>query len=372
MAVQSSTQLPRIDPSLAREVVGAKTARADDAENDTREVAAVVKDPLAMMQDMAEELGFIGAEGAGGTDEAQEEQDAAFEDLISELIRESLEAAEKVQSVGDKNELEELRERLMRSGVRGQPGEKLNEALRQFTGGSSQKGLALLAKLAKLAKTDPALQQLGFDEKTVEEFAVANEAGLTAALNIAEVLADAAPAVPETAQRMLNMYEDSIASSRSVLQTFQRLGQAEGIATVNDWRKFLTEAVAADLAQQNSSGEKAQLQLILQELKGFRTFNTLAQGLEKLNKIMPKGAGPEPAKLMQSTLDYIEQPVREMPGFEAMARDLPLQKKILFYQGFRNLLKSIPDDAFVSTEQKSVSLVPLQKQVDELTWTEEV
>lgn len=371
MAISSNLLQPRIDPSLAAGV-GRPMAEARAARTDGHREAVVVKDPAAMMADMAEELGFINAEAAGGADEVEEDQDAAFDDLISELIRKSMQALQKAQPVGDKEELQALRDQIVRAGTQGRPGQALDEALRRFSGGSSQKGLALMAGLAEMAKTDPDLQRLGFGSRATEEYAVAHEAGLTAALNIAGVLAEASPDVPDTAQRMLSMYEDSIAASQSVLQTFQKLGQSEGIATVSDWRKFLTEAVAADLAKQTSGGEKAQLQLILQELKGFRTFNTLTQGLEKLAKVMPKGQGPAPAQLMQSTLNYIEQPLREMPGFESMARDLPLPKQILFFQGFRNLLKSIPDDAFASPEQKAGTLVPLQKRVDDLTWTEEV
>ena len=106
----------------------------------------------------------------------------------------------------------------------------------------------------------------------------------------------------------------------------------------------------AGVAHPHSGGANAPLLLILLELKGFRTFNTLTQGLEKLAKAMPKGQGPEAAKLMQTTLDYVEQPLREFPKFESMAQGLKLQNQILFFQGFRNLLKSIPDDAFASPE----------------------
>lgn len=371
MPIQSTPQQARIDPAMARAVerpLAEKRAEAGERPG----AAVVVKDPTAMMADMAEELGFIQAEAAGGADETEEDQDAAFDDLISELIRKSMEALQKTSPVHDKDAMQALRDQIVRAGTQGRPGQPLDEALRRFTGGSSQKGLALMAGLAEMARSDPELQRLGFGRQATEAYAIAHEAGLTAALNIAGVLEASAPAVPDTAQRMLNMYEDSIASSQSVLQTFQRMGQAEGIATVNDWRKFLTEAVAADLAKQNSSGEKAQLQLILQELKGFRTFNTLTQGLERLSKVMPKGQGPDPARMMQTTLNYVEQPLREMPGFEAMARDLALPKQILFFQGLRNLLKSIPDDAYASPEQKAGTLVPLQKRVDDLTWTEEV
>ena len=77
MAISSATLQPRVDPSLAsavgRPMGEVKTARADRPRE-----AVVVKDPAAMMADMAEELGFINAEAAGGADETEEEQDAAF------------------------------------------------------------------------------------------------------------------------------------------------------------------------------------------------------------------------------------------------------------------------------------------------------
>ena len=372
MAIQSTPLQPRIDPSMAS-AVSRPMADVKVSQEQKSPQVVVLKGALEMALESLEESGFLKAQTEGGLGETEEDQDAAFDDLISELLRKAMEALQKANPVHDKDAMQALRDQIVRAGTLGRPGPQLDEALRQFTGGSSLKGLDLMARLAEMAKTDPELQRLGFGDKAIEDYAEAHQAGLTAALNIADVLAEAeAAAVPDTAQRMLSMYEDAIAASQSVMQTFQRLGQSEGISTVSDWRKFLTEAVAADLAKQSSGGEKVQLQLILQELKGFRTFNTLTQGLDKLAKVMPKGQGPEPARLMQSTLNYIEQPLREMPGFESMARDLPLQKQILFFQGMRNLLKSIPDDAFASPEQKVGTLVPLQKRVDDLTWTEEV
>jgi hypothetical protein len=356
----------RVDPSMA-----AAAARPNDAARGperARSDAVIVSDPAEMMANMAEELGFMLAEALGGADEVEGDADEAFEDLVSQLIRESLKA-QGGSAEQNRQDAKALRDQLVQQSIRG-GGQPLEEALRKFTGGSPQKALALMAELAELAKTDPELQRLGFGRPAVEDYALQHEAGLTAAINIAGVLQSSAP--PDSAQRILGLYEDSIASSQSVLQTFQRLGQSEGIGSVSDWRKFLTEAVAADLAKQTSGGEKVQLQLILLELKGFRTFNTLSQGLDKLAKMMPKGQGPEAARLMQSTLDYIEQPLREFPGFEALTRNLPLQRQILFFQGFRNLLKSIPDDAFASPEQKAGTLVPLQKRVDDLTWSEDV
>ena len=334
---------------------------------------SIVSDPTLMMAEMAEELGFIKAEELGGADEIAGDEDAAFEDLISELIKKSLKAQEgKAVPEDTKQQAESLREQLLRNGVNAKDQQRLSEALRQFTGGSSQQALALMAELAKLAQNDPALARLGFDGQAVTDYALNHEQGLQAALNISEALAQAPDLAQDSAQRILGLYEESISGSQSVLQTFQRLGQTEGISTLNDWRAFLTEAVAADLAKQNSSGEKVQLQLILMELKGFRTFNTLTQGLEKLIKFLPKEDGHEPPRLMQATLDFIEQPLREFPNFEGWAQKLIMARKILFFQNFRNLLKSLPDDAYASPEQKAGTLVPLQKRVDELTWSEDI
>jgi len=336
------------------------------------QAVVIANDPAAMMAEMAEELGFIVAENSGGSDEIEDDKDTAFDDLVEELIRQSVKEAQKTGRPDEKDQLSRLKEQVIREGLRGRPDGALDDVLRQYTGGSAQRGLAMLSQLVEMATSDPELQRLGFDQTTLVDYAIARESGLNAALNLATVLTDQDRALPDTAERMLSTYENSIASSQSVLQTFQRLGQAEGIDSVTDWSTFLTEAIAADLSKQTSSTEKAHLQLILMELKGFRTFNTLTQGLERISNIMSADKAPKPSHLLQSTLNFIEQPLREMPGFEDMSRGLQLQDQILFFQGFRNLLKSIPDDAYVSPEQKAGTLVPLQKKVDDLTWSEDV
>jgi type III secretion system TyeA family effector delivery regulator len=48
-----------------------------------------------------------------------------------------------------------------------------------------------------------------------------------------------------------------------------------------------------------------------------------------------------------------------------------LQSQILFFQGYRNLLKAMPDDSYVNVEQKNNSLVSLQKKIDDLTYAED-
>ena len=331
----------------------------------------IVSDPTAMMMEMAEELGFIKAEELADASEVEEDQESSFEDLISELIRESL-RAQADDPVQTREDAEALRARLIQMQISGSPSQQLDDLLRRYTGGSSQRGLALMAELASLAANDPELARLGFSRQALEDYALAHEPGLVAALNIAGALTEAPGAAQDSAKRILGLYEESIANSHSVLQTFQTLGRSEGISTIADWRAFLTEAVAADLAKQNSSSEKAQLQLILAELKGFRTFNTLTQGLERLQKYLPGENRPDPATLMQSTLDYVEQPIREFPRVEAWVSGRTTQQQILFFQGFRNLLKSLPEDAFASAEQKAGLLVPPQKRVDDLTFTEDV
>lgn len=332
---------------------------------------SVVSDPSLLMAELAEELGFLKAEEFLGRDEIERDQDAAFEDLISDLIRESLKAS-KTPEAQLRQDAEALRARLLQANIAASNRQGLDDVLRRFTGGSSQQGLALLAELIALEQDDPELRRLGFGREALEAFAQAHESGLTSALNIADVLEQGPALAEDSAQRILGLYEQSIGSSQSVLQTFQRLGRSEGIASLHDWRAFLAEAVAADLAMQTSGGEKVQLQLILQELKGFRTFDALSQGLERMMEFLPREEGSEPPRLMQATLDYIEQPLREFPTFEAFAQKLALARKILFFQNFHNLLKSLPDDAYASPEQKAATLVPMQNRVDELTWSEDV
>jgi hypothetical protein len=333
----------------------------------------IINDPTLMMQEMAEELGFMKAEELAGSQELEGDEEQAFEDLVSELIRESLRAQREQpeQQQQNRQDAESARARLIQMQLSGRPSQQLDDLLRRYTGGSSQKALAIMAELVRMADTDPDLRRLGFSRQALEDYALAHEAGLVAALNIAGALASAPGAAQDSAQRILGLYEDSVAASHSVLQTFQKLGQSEGISTIADWRAFLTEAVAADLAKQHAGGEKVHLQLILQELKGFRTFNTLTQGLERLGKHLPRQGGPNPAHLMQTTLDYVDQPVREFPRVESWVTNSTTERQILFFQGFRNLLNMLPDDAYASVEQKSGLLTMPQRRVDELTFSQD-
>ncbi|MFM2240589.1 MAG: hypothetical protein RJA69_1963 [Pseudomonadota bacterium] len=371
MATLGSSYAPRVEQHRLDALQGARADIRQEEKRTDRPRVSIGNDPTAMMAEMAEELGFLRAEAMAGSDEVEGDQDEAFEDLISELIRESLKA-QSGQPEQHRQDAEDARGRVIQMQLSGRPSQGLDDLLRRYSGGSSQKSLAILAELVKMAKTDPALSQLGFNAQAIEDYAVAHEAGLVAALNISDALELAPAGAQDAASRILGLYEDAIAESRSVLQTFQTLGQSEGISTITQWRGFLTEAVAADLSKQNSSGEKVQLQLILQELKGFRTFNTLAQGLERLGKYLPRQGGPDAATLMQSTLDYVEQPVREFPKVESWVAASPVGQQILFFQSFRNLLKSVPDDAYASPEQKAGLLVSPQKRIDDLTFSEDV
>ena len=253
---------------------------------------------------------------------------------------------------------------------------EIEEILRQASGGSSQRGLQILKVLIEKAPQDAQLQQAGIGAESLMDYAAENEAGISAAINISAALSHAPSQASESADRILNLYEQSVMSSQGVLQTFQRLGKTEGIGKISEWKKFLTEAVASDLSSQHSSTDKNKLQLILQELKGFRLFNTLVGGLERVGKyIAPanetKLAEEKSAQVLQTTLDYIEQPIREFPTVQSWVSQKDTQNQILFFQGYRNLLKSMPDDAYVNVEQKNNSLVSLQKKIDDLTYAED-
>lgn len=329
----------------------------------------VISDPAAMMAEMAEELGFLVAEQ--GADRAEEaEDDERFGDLIEHLIRKALQA-QKVNPAELKEQASQAKEALVREGASGAQA-KLDEILRKAGGGSTQQSLAILEELVKQSKTDPQLQALGITDDMLREFVEANESAILSAINIQDVIENSPKIATESAQRILGLYENAVISSQSVLQTFQRLGQTEGISKISDWRSFLTEAVAADLSAQKSGGDKIQLALILQELKGFRLFNTLTAGLEKLSDRHLRGSSPEDrASMLQLTLDFVEQPVRELAKLERHSTPLALGKQILFFQDYRNVIKSMPDDAFASADQKRNAMSPLQKRIDELTYSEE-
>jgi hypothetical protein len=307
-----------------------------------------------------------------------------FEDYLKRLVSEAdgVTDPQEAQEISEQAEkaTELVKKAIAQSRQKGGSSQlsqkEIEEILRQVSGGSSQRGLMILKVLVEKAAHDTGLQEAGINAESLLDFAAENEAGISAAINISEALTSAPSHASASADRILNLYEQSVVSSQGVLQTFQRLGKTEGIGKISEWKKFLTEAVASDLSSQHASTDKNKLQLILQELKGFRLFNTLVGGLERVAKfIAPANGVPlaeeKSAQILQTTLDYIEQPIREFPTVQSWTSHQDTQKQILFFQGYRNLLKSMPDDAYVNVEQKNNSLVSLQKKIDDLTYAED-
>jgi hypothetical protein len=332
--------------------------------------------------EVVEDAEFMSAvEGARDDSDSPEDR---FEDFLKHLVDEA-------DSVTDPEEAQEITEQAgeavafvrkamalakQKSGSSQLSQKELEEIMRQVSGGSSQRGLAILKVLVEKSNTDIELKEAGISPEALLDYAAENEKGLTAAVNVSDALSSAPSHASESADRILNLYEQSVVSSQGVLQTFQRLGKTEGIGKISDWKKFLTEAVASDLSSQRSSTDKNKLQLILQELKGFRLFNTLVSGLERVGKFIAQGnetklSDEKSSQVLQTTLDYIEQPIREFPTVQSWVSHKDTQNQILFFQGYRNLLKSMPDDSFVNPEQKTNSLVGLQKKIDDLTYAED-
>ena len=362
--------------SITQQVTGAGDSYEVDSP-DKPKGAVAVSDPAEILAELAEELGFIEAED-WGTVESKEAEEAEFSDFLEELI----EQAEQIQEPDAAAEIEDQSEEAL-AQLRTLFREKdflerrhVDDALRGATGGSTHQGLLVLKNIVDKAEKDPSIKALGISRETLLEYAETHVDGLTAAVNIADILEKAPTQASDSAAHILDLYEQSVVSSQSVLQTFQRLGRSEGIGKISEWKTFLTEAVAADLSSQHSSQDKNKLQLVLQELKGFRLFNTLTSGLEKLDRyIAPppekKLSEAEASKVLQTTLDYIEQPIKEFLTVQSWVGGKDTQNQILFFQGYRNLLKAIPEDAYVSGEQKANSLVSLQKKIDDLTYSEE-
>jgi type III secretion system YopN/LcrE/InvE/MxiC family regulator len=319
----------------------------------------------------------------GARDDADSPEDR-FEDFLKHLIEEadSVTDPEEAQEISEQaDEATEFVRKAMslarqKSGSSQLSQKELEDILRQVSGGSSQRGLMIFKALVEKSATDSQLKEAGISTEALMDYAAENEAGITAAINISEALSHAPKQASESADRILNLYEQAVVSSQGVLQIFQRLGKTEGIAKISEWKKFLTEAVASDLSSQRSSTDKNKLQLILQELKGFRLFNTLVAGVERVSKFLTvpgetKVSDEKASQILQTTLDYIEQPIREFPTVQSWVGHKDLQSQILFFQGYRNLLKAMPDDSYVNVEQKSNSLVSLQKKIDDLTYAED-
>lgn len=340
--------------------------RATAASVENQSAAQFVADPMAMMAELAEEIGFLAA------DKLQEEVDELEEEEKYQGFREVV-AAKNLEFAEDNlANHQEIAQKLL--GLLRHQGaldrEGFFSALGSMSGGSANAMLSVLDAFLDIPEARDLVSHLG-DLK--QQFVADNEDRLLASMNVSAALSERDPRVAtDEAERILFQYEDAVVASSSVLQVFQRLGTLEGQEKITDWRSFLTESVAADLKGHPSSTDKEKLQILLVELQGFRVFNTLASGLDQLQDkyLAPAGKDLSSGSLMQQTLDYVEQPIREYPKVESIGLQLPGDQPVLFLQDFRALLKSLPDFAYANEQQKAQLLVPLQQKIDDLTYSE--
>ena len=335
----------------------AQTSRAGEA------TAQVIQDPSAIIADLAEELGFLAAEKtADEIDESEEDKYASFREF---LVVKSVEAID-----GEDNDLEQqVQTALVRlRGRQARDFQDLYSLLGDIAGGTPRQ----LALLKKVLETEEGAQLLANLDDPLNQFAADNESSLVAAINVHDVLINSPNIASSEAERILDLYEGTIIGAKSVLQVFQKIGQQEGQEKVTDWRDYLTEAVASDLKGQPSGADREKLQVLLTELKGFRIFNTLASGLDDVaaRYFTPNKVEVVASEFVQQTLDYVEQPIREYPKIQKLGGQLIPDRSVLFFQDFRGLLKSLPDYAYVSEQQKAQILVPLQQTIDDITYSE--
>ena len=339
------------------------SSNAAQAHAASQSQAQVIQDPAALIADLAEELGFLSAEKtADEIDETEDEKYASFREFLIVKAIESVDGEGEDLEQQVKSALTKLRER------QPQNYQDLYSILGDVASGSPRQ----LAVLEGLLQSDEGQALLVNLDSPLQQFAKDHESALVASINVHEVLSNSPNIASSEAERILELYEGTIIGAKSVLQVFQKIGQQEGQEKVSNWRDYLTEAVASDLKGQPSGAEREKLQVLLTELKGFRIFNTLASGLEDVSAryFAPNNIEVESTQFVQQTLDYVEQPIREYAKIQGLGNRLVSDKAVLFFQDYRGLLKSLPDYAYVSEQQKEQLLVPLQQTIDDITYSE--
>jgi hypothetical protein len=242
----------------------------------------------------------------------------------------------------------------------------LRQVFRRTSKGSAASELDLLEGLVALAKDDDQLASLGYDQEALEDFAREHEKYLLASLHIHEQV-NHQVRLGADGITLKALYEEAVVKTTSVLQALRQLAMGAGSASILQWRSFLNNAVAADLGALDVGADKVHLELLLVELKGLRIFNALTYALKNLEK---ERLRREENNLFGLTLDYIEQPYVIMPQFERWVQACCHQDQILFFQDYRNIYQSIPEEAYVSEEQKVNSKRVLQERIDELIYSE--
>ena len=310
-----------------------------------------VRDPIAALEDAAEELTF-------GESERVEKKLSKRKLSSGEGARSvAMEQAQKyLREVPDLERNQKLSEFVKSILARGRPPnpDELRQSAREFSDDPTHQFLALASAREQAAEqdTDPAL--VAALDKAIATLQGDSGPAIQAGLNVSAVAQGFADREVGDIQQLRDFYRDVVLDCEDINAAYQRVVEDHPGKSFDEAVRFMLKALGADLAASTQSVSKVRLKQLMDDMYQLKSLNSVHEQCEDLIRRVQRNFDATPSATASRDLmsELLTAQNRAWQGADAFSN---LPKKmgvrgdeagIYFLQGFKELVRFVPLKAF--------------------------
>ena len=357
----SGTSLP---PSATTQVSG---QIAPLKGNYRGEHVGLVPDPVAMLEDAAEELTFAHSEKV-------EKKLAKRKMGKSRLKSFAMEQAERylrqVPDLEKNKKLADFAKQISQLSATTTQ-QQLREYAKQSYQDVSHQFLALsyARDLLQEEGTDPA--RIANLNEAIKQLEKQEGAAIRAGINVSRNANDAAAQGGGSVQRLRDLYRDVVIDYKSITQAYEQVAKKHDGKKFMDAIDFLLGGLAAEISKDNRSLPKSRLKAIMDDIYQLKLlggmYHQCTMLMKKVHENYQSALAHGGQALLQAILVLKEKRWYSDQLVEHIADDLeitPVQARIYFFNGLKDLVRLIPPKAFADENRRAELMESVQQVLD--------
>ena len=326
------------------------------------------KDPVAALEDAAEELTFAHSEKVEKKlSKRKINSKAALKSFAAEQAEKYL---RDVPDLERNRKLSEFAKELLKQGDEAHAREFLRHSAEQFSEDKTHQFLALSYTCELAKENDASPETIASLEAAMAELQAEAQPEIQAGLNVSAVADDFSDEGIGGVQQLRDFYRDVVLDYAGVNDAYKQITQqrpdADFVKSVN----FLLKSLAADLSASSHSLDKVQLKQIMDDMYQLKLLNGMHdQCQDLLTRVRHNFSGVSEGfatdDLMRELLAAQDKGWEGEAFFSALPGKLGIRTsdaQIYFLQGFKEVLRLVPLKVFKDDDIKRQRLLQSMQQ----------
>ena len=331
------------------------------------ERVGLVPDPVAMLEDSAEELTFAHSEKV---EKKLAKRKMGKSGLKTFAMQQAERYLRQVPDLEKNKKLAAFAKQISQMHASASP-QQLREFAKQSYQDLSHQFLALsyTRDLLQEEGTDPV--RLATLNKAIAELEEQHGAAIRAGINISQCAADTARQGSGEVQGLRDFYRDVVLDYTSITQAYDKVVKEYGGEKFMDAVSFLMRGLTAEVGQDSRSLPKYQLKAIMDDMYQLKLLGGMyhqCDGLmDKVHKNYRLALAHGGQALLQEILElkekgwYSDQVVDNIAGKLDIGQ---INAKIYFFKGLKDLIRLIPHKAFMDENKRTELMASVQQALD--------